>query len=126
MCDNSWSCIHLMLLWEKANSLVFCKPFNFIFLSVSEVLRALKYKMGPCLPARFLFFPVIYGDITYVLPSLRYFLHCVGSDVITSMCGCSDTLFMPHLCLSPSCLQNTEGISFIAVTLSESTQDSGV
>lgn len=42
--DNSWSSsTHLMLLWEKAGSLVFCKPSNHVFLSELEVKHALKH-----------------------------------------------------------------------------------
>lgn len=53
--DNSQSSsTHLMLPWEKAASLVFCKPFKDIFLFESEVKHVLKHKIGPFLAVRFL------------------------------------------------------------------------
>lgn len=54
-----------MLLWEKADSLVFRKPFNRIFLSKPEVKHPLKHKIGPFLAAGLLLLPVIHGALAF-------------------------------------------------------------
>ena len=75
------SSIHRMLLWEKTESLAFCKTFNHIPFSEAEVKHALKHKIGPFLAAGFPLLPVIHAASVFAnidsLPPL-WQLWCVN------------------------------------------------